>query len=173
VAPRATWLKHPMANPQRPGLLSVFDDMLAQSKKRFDDHFRGGRSPAGEPVAGSAAFAGLAVKAAPATAAPSVRPDPDSPVTRLMNERFGNDWRYEITEQRRDGDEAIVLCKLFLGKEGAVRSQFGRAKISEGPVAGYSGGVRFKIGSAGAEQGERDAFRRATEAALMNCADLA
>ena len=90
-----------------------------------------------------------------------------------MNERFGNDWRYEITEQRRDGDEAIVLGKLFLGKEGAVRSQFGRAKISEGPVAGHSGGVRFKIGSAGAEQGERDAFRRATEAALMNCADLA
>ncbi len=161
-----------MANPRRPGLLSVFDDMLGQSKKRFDDLFRGGRSPAGEP--GSAAFAGLAVKVAPVTAASSVRPDPDSPVTRLLNERFGDDWRYEITEQRRDGDEAIVLCKLFLGTEGAVRSQFGRAKISEGPVAGVSGGVRFKIGkSAGADQGERDAFRRATEAALLNCADLA
>ncbi len=140
-----------MANPQRPGPSSVFDDMLMQSKKRFDALSRGG----------------------PATAAPIVRPDPDSPVTRVLNERFGNDWRYEITEQRRDGDEAIVLCKLFLGKEGAVRSQFGRARISEGPVAGVSGGVRFKIGSAGTEKGERDAFRRATEAALMNCADLA
>ena len=31
--------------------------------------------------------------------------------------------------QQRDGDEAIVLCKLFLGKDGAVRTQFGRAKI--------------------------------------------
>jgi hypothetical protein len=140
-----------MANPRRPGPSSVFDDMLMQSKKRFDALSRGGS----------------------ATAAPIIRPDPDSPVTRVLNGRFGNDWRYEITERRRDGDEAIVLCKLFLGKEGAVRSQFGRARISEGPVAGVSGGVRFKIGSAGTEQAERDAFRCATEAALMNCADLA
>ncbi len=140
-----------MANPQRPGPSSVFDDMLVQGKKRFDALSRGGSH----------------------TAAPIVRPDPDSPVTRLLNERFGNNWRYEITERRRDGDEAIVLCKLFLGKEGALRSQFGRARISEGPVAGAVGGVRFKIGSGGAEQSERDAFGRATEAALMNCADLA
>ena len=161
-----------MANLQRPELSSVLDDMLVQSKKRFDDLFRGGRSPAGEPVAGSAAFARMAVKVAPVTAAASVRPDPDSPVTRLLDERFGNDWRYEITEQRRAGDEAIVLCKLILGKEGAVRTQFGHAKISDGPLAGASGGVRFKIGGAGAED-ERDAFRRATEAALTNCADLA
>jgi hypothetical protein len=140
-----------MANPQRPGPSSVFDDLLVQGRKGLDALSRGG----------------------PATAAPIVRPDPDSPVTRLLNERFGNDWRYEVTERRRDGDEAIVLCKLFLGKEGALRSQFGRAKISEGPIAGAVGGVRFKIVSAGAEQGERDAFRRATEAALMYCADLA
>ncbi len=50
---------------------------------------------------------------------------------RRLNERFGNDWRYEIAEQQRAGDEAIVLCKLILGKDGAVRTQFGRAKISE------------------------------------------
>ena len=46
-----------------------------------------------------------------------------------LNERFGSDWRYEVAEQQRDGDEAIVLCKLTFGKEGAVRTQFGRAKI--------------------------------------------
>src|SRR5271170_6997168 len=153
-----------MANPQRPEFSSVFDDMLVQNEKRFDDLFRGGRLHAGEPAASSAAFAGLAGKDLA-----SGRPDPDSPVTRLLNERFGNDWRYEITEQKRAGDEAIVLCKLFLGKDGAVRTQFGRAKISDRPVAGVSGGVRFKIGREGAEQDEREAFRRATEAALMNC----
>ena len=109
---------------------------------------------------------------APLAAAPSARLDPDSPVARRLNERFGNDWRYEIAEQQRDGDEAIVLCKLILGKEGAVRTQFGRAKISQGPVVGASGDVRFKLGVAGAEQDERDAFRRAAEAALMNCVDL-
>jgi len=161
-----------MANPQRPEFSSVFDDMLEQNKKRFDDLFRGGRSQAGEPAASSAAFAGLAGKDTPVTAASSGRPDWDSPITRLLNERFGNDWRYEITEQKRAGDEAIVLCKLFLGKDGAVRTQFGRAKISDRPVAGVSGGVRFKIGREGAEQDEREAFRRATEAALMNCVEF-
>jgi hypothetical protein len=161
-----------MANPQRPEFSSVFDDMLVQNKKRFDDLFRGGRSQAGELVASSAAFVGLAGKDLAGKDLASGRPDPDSPVTRLLNERFGNDWRYEITEQKRAGDEAIVLCKLFLGKDGAVRTQFGRAKISDRPVAGVSGGVRFKIGHEGPEQDEREAFSRAIEAALMNCAEL-
>ncbi len=161
-----------MADPHRPEFSSVFDDMLVQNKKRFDDLFRGGRAQAGEPAASSAAFAGLNGKGRPIVTAPSVRPDPDSAVVRLLNERFGNDWRYEISEQRRADDEVIVLCKLVLSKDGAVRTQFGRAKISEGPVGGVSGGVRFKIGSEDAEYGERDAFRRAAEAALMNCADL-
>ncbi len=162
-----------MADPQRPEFSSVFDDMLAQNKKRFDDLSRGGRAQAGEPAASSAAFTGLRGKGRPISAAPSVRLDPDSAVVRLLNERFGNDWRYEISEQRRADDEVIVLCKLVLGRDGAVRTQFGRAKISEGPVGGVSGGVRFKMGSEAAEYGEHDAFRRATEAALTNCADLA
>ena len=53
-----------------------------------------------------------------------------------------------------------------------MRTQFGRARISGSPVAAASGGVRFKIGGSGTEQDERDAFRRAAEAALMNCVDL-
>jgi hypothetical protein len=161
-----------MANPQRPEFSSVFDDMLVQNKKRFDDLFRGGRAQAGEPAASSAAFGGLSGKGRPIAAAPSVGPAPDSAVVRLLNERYGNDWRYEISEQRRADDEVIVLCKLIFGKEGAVRAQFGRAKISDRPLGGVSGGVRFKMGSEGAEYGERGAFRRAAEAALMNCADL-
>jgi hypothetical protein len=159
-----------MADPQRPELLSVFDDMLVQNKKRLDDLFRGGRAQAGEPAARSPGVAG---KSQTVAAAPTVRLDPDSAAVRLLNERFGNDWRYEISEQRRAGDEVIVLCKLVLDRDGAVRTQFGRARISEGPVGGVSGGVRFKIGSETAEYGEREAFRRAAEAALMNCAGLA
>jgi hypothetical protein len=145
-----------MANAQRPELSSVFDDMLTHSGRRFDDLYRGGRSYAGSLGAGS-----------------SVRLDPDLPSVRRLNERFGSDWRCEISEQRRDGDEAIVLCKLIFGKQGTVRAQLGRAKISGGSVTGLSGGMRFKVGRVvDAEQSERDAFRRATEAALINCVDL-
>ena len=99
--------------------------------------------------------------------------DPKSPAVHRLNERFGaGNWRFEIAEQQRDGDEAIVLGRLTFGKEGAVRTQFGRATVGAKAVAAASGGVKFKLG-AGGDTDERDAFRRATEAALINCADLA
>ena len=99
------------------------------------------------------------------------RLDADSPAARRLNERFGDDWRFEIAEQTRDGDEAIVLCKLIFGKDGAVRTQFGRARISG---AGCRSERRRAIQGRrrGRRPDERDAFRRAAEAALMNCVDL-
>ena len=162
-----------MANPPRPELSSVFDDMLSQNQKSFDDLYRGVRTHADKP--GRAAATPFRPEGAtlplPAVA-PSVQLAPASPVARRLRERFGNDWRYEISERQREGDEVIVLCKLTFGKAGAVRTQFGRAKISQGAVLGASSGVRFKIGHAATEGDENDAFRRATEAALMNCLEL-
>jgi hypothetical protein len=162
-----------MANPGRPELSSVFDNMLSQNKKSFDDLYRGGRTHAGK--SGSAGATPLRRERTPLPSpaiVPSVQLDPASPAARRLRERFGNDWRYEIRERQREGDEVIVLCKLTFGKAGAVRTQFGRAKISQGPVLGASSGVRFKIDHAAAEGDENDAFRRATEAALMNCIEL-
>ena len=160
-----------MANTQRPELSSVFDDMLAQSKQQFDNLYLGGRPSTSGSPASTYGPVGSQATAVPSPAA-SAQLDSGSAAARRLNERFGNDWRYEIAEKQRDGNEAIVLCKLILGKDGAVRAQFGSAKISEGPAAGASNGVRFKVGAASAEQDERDAFRRATEAALTNCIDI-
>jgi hypothetical protein len=162
-----------MASTSRTGLSSVFDEMVANNKKRFDDLFAGERSRAGSaPAAHQAAVAaGLKPSGALRAAPPPLDPQ-SSPAVRRLNERFGNDWRYEIADQQRDGDEAIVLCKLTFGKDGSVRTQFGRAQISQGQVAGASGGVQFRSGALGAQSDENDAFRRATEAALMNCIDL-
>jgi len=162
-----------MANPQRPsGLSSAFDDMLAKSKKRFDDLYVRERSPVATPftVAPTRAGHGWGGAASAGTTA-SAKLDPDSPAVRQLNERFGNNWRFEIAERQRDGDEAIVLGRLILGKEGAVRTQFGRATIGAKPVAGAAGGLKFQLG-AGGDTDERDAFRRATEAALISCAEL-
>jgi hypothetical protein len=160
-----------MANPPRPQMSSIFDDMLAETKTRFDDLFRSGRSPGGALATSPAALSG-AVGATSSAAVAHVRPDWESPAAERLNARYGDGWRYEIVERRRDGDEAIVLCKLIL-KGGAVRSQFGSATISAAPVAGASGNLKFRIGETPGGQTEREAFRRATEAALMNCADLA
>lgn len=159
-----------MADLRRGELSSIFDDLLAQNKKRFDALHRGGRLATGGPVAPTKPAA-AEVGGAAAAATASIPLDPQSPAVRRLNERFGADWRYEIVERQRDGDEAIVLCKLIFGKEGAVRTQFGRAKVSRAPVAGTSEGLRFRLDVSGAGEDECDAFRRATEAALMNCLD--
>jgi hypothetical protein len=160
-----------MAETRNPEHSSVFDDMLAQTKKQFDDLYRGQRR-AGERAASAEAPATDRDSGAP-TAKPSGRLDASSsPAVHRMNERFGSDWRYEITEQRREAGEAIVLCRLTFGKDGAVRTQFGRAALSSGPVTGASDGVRFRSDTGFSGTDERDAFRRAAEAALMNCIEL-
>jgi hypothetical protein len=160
-----------MANTPRPELSSVFDGMLAQTKKRFDDLYGRGQLRSRETAELPRSFATREVRERKPPAS-SAMLGAVSPAARRLNERFGSDWRYEIAEQKREGDEAIVLGKLTFGRDNAVRTQFGRAMISGNPVAAASGGVRFKVGGPGTEQDERDAFRRAAEAALTNCVDL-
>jgi len=159
-----------MANTQRPVISSVFDDMLSKTRKSFDKLYSSRQLPAGPSAAGSKSV--LRRQKTPTSPSENLQIDADSPAARRLNERLGDDWRFEIAEQKRDGDEAIVLCKLIIGKDGAVRTQFGRAKIQRASVAGASGGVRFQVGGTAAAPDEREAFRRATEAALMNCAEL-
>jgi hypothetical protein len=147
--------------------------MLAQSKKRFGNLYGGGFSRVGESSAQARPFAVRETSAdKPAARALAAKIDPESAAARWLNEHFGNNWRYEIATQEREGDEAIVLGKLTFGRESAVRTQFGRARIAGDAVAAASGGLRFKVGATGSEQDEREAFRRAAEAALSNCVDL-
>jgi hypothetical protein len=160
-----------MATTPRPELSSAFDGMLAQTRKRLDDLYRGGQPRSDAAAAPPERFTRRRTTAT-VTPAASTKLGADSPAGRRLNERFGSDWRYEVAKETRDGDEAIVLGKLTFGRDNAVRTQFGRAVISGNPVTAASGGVRFKLGGAGTEQDERDAFRRAAEAALMNCVDL-
>jgi hypothetical protein len=129
--------------------MASFDEMLAQGKRQFDTLYKGARP-------GNSAAAPVAPVGA-------------SPVIRQLNERFGSDWRYEIASRQREGDEAIVLCKLTI-KGGTVKTQFGRARLSGGPVSGSAGGLRFRLEAPAAD--EDDAFRRATEDALAKCLEL-
>src|SRR6516225_5339500 len=107
-----------MAETKRSQLSSQFDDMLTQSRKQFDDLYRGGlrrserAADTRSPAAADRDSSSRAAKASIPLDASS------SPAVRRMNERFGSDWRYEITEQRGEGSEAIVLCKLTFGKDG-------------------------------------------------------
>lgn len=163
---------NPSNNPH-PQLSSVFDDMLAHSKRRFDDLYRGELArpdTSSAPARSSVAPAAGAQRVA--TGSVTAKVDPDSAAARWLNEHFGGNWRYEIAAQKREGEEAIVLGKLTFGRDNAIRTQFGRAKITGDKVPALSGGLRFKIGGAGSERDEREAFRRAAEAALTHCVDL-
>jgi hypothetical protein len=152
-----------MANQGETNLSSVFDGMLTQSKKQFDTLYRG---------SASAIFGGEKSAPGGSRPTPSANSTDDSGAVRRLRERFGTDWHYDIKERHRDGNEAIVLGRLTFGSEGAVRTQFGRAKIPGAAVSGASGGVAFRVGEGSGAEGEQDAFRRAAEAALENCVEL-
>jgi hypothetical protein len=158
-----------MANTPHPQLSSAFDELLVQGRKRLDDLYHGGQP--GKRGARVGLFDDREI-AAREPSVTSIGPGADSPAARLLDERFGHDWHFQITEQTRDGDDVIVFGKLTFGKDSALLIQRGRARISPSPVAGTSGGVRFEVGGFATEQEERDAYRRAAEAALTNCIDL-
>jgi hypothetical protein len=160
-----------MADQSQANALSVFDGMLTRAKKQLDDLYRGSRG--GGPAKTAAdIFGGENAVAAGSRPTLSADFEDRSSAARRLRDRFGSDWHYEIKERHRDGDEAIVLGKLTFGKEGAIRTQFGRAKMPGAAVAGASSGVQFRIGEGGGARDEQDAFRRAAEAALASCVAL-
>jgi hypothetical protein len=156
-----------MASGQRSPLSTLFDAMLVHNKERLDALLREDRSgQSGEDRDRLAARRwSSAARGAPLDVAHSA-------AAQYLNERFANRWHYEIAERHRVGDEAIVIGKLFLEDQGVVKTQFGRAKIAAGSLAGRSGTVRFRLELSAPERNEDDAYRRAAENALANCVKL-
>ena len=173
---------------------SAFDDLLAKNRRELDALYEGtGRSRAGRPSSGPPPRGTAPTTPAPArapesapgesirpvsTEAPATDPSPAaSPTERLLDERYGDGWRFEVTSRRREKDEVIVVGTLRLPGAGGVRTQFGSARIAAGGggTAGSAGGIAFSFGGAGDESplaAEEAAFERAREDALANCAAL-
>ncbi len=95
-----------MAAPPRSEFPSVFDDMLTRSKDSFAELYQRG----GMPGIATMATTTPAVASRLPSRSPAIEIDPSCEPARRLNERLGRNWHYEITERRRDGDEAIVLC---------------------------------------------------------------
>ena len=184
---------------------SAFDDLLAKNRRELDALYRGaapsggGRaSPASSVPAmppgsstraadppsreekgpsGPGGKGGRAPGAEGGAGAAEPPPAASSPAERLLDERYGDGWRFEITSRRREKDEAIVVGALRLPGAGGVRAQFGVARISTGggSGSGSAGGVAFSFGGVaggGALAAEEAAFERAREDALASCAAL-
>ena len=148
---------------------SSFDEMLERNRRELDGMYggiawSGAREAAPPPGAASRAGAASA----------------ERPVVRRLNQRFGDKWRYEIAERRRDGDEVVVLCRLTLPERNVTKAQFGLARIGRAgagaAVRGSAGGVSFSLGAGEsgwlAGDGEDAAYERATDDALAKCAAM-
>ena len=156
---------------------SPFDAMLEHDRKRLDRLYRG---PAGDDDRRPAPSESPAAVPPPGRAAPAasrsgrISSDPK----RILDERFADRWRHEVVEQRRDGDDMVVRCRLMVASRGIDRTRSGRAPIDSTNVRhetiGSADGVPFSFrtddvsGGGGAEQ---DAVARAVEDALAKCVD--
>ena len=171
---------------------SAFDDLLDRNRRELDALYQGtapstpsrapavpapaAREPAPTPTSSARPPGTDAVE--PIPGAPAAPPPPaTSPAERLLNERYGDGWRFEVTSRRREKGEVIVVGTLRLPGAGGVRTQFGSAPIETGigATAGSSGGVAFSFGGGSTEsplRAEEAAFERAREDALANCAAL-
>lgn len=174
------------------GLSSPFDDMLEQNRKRFEELSRGlAGAPAPRPGAErdrwrpTPADAGQAPPIRPTPAAAPAAPKPTAirptdPI-RFLDDRYGKAWRYEVTERRREGDEAVVRCRLVIEDPNVTVTRSGRARIDRAgaarEVSGSADGVAFRLrtddGSPSAAPGDLvdAAFDRAVAHALAKCVE--
>lgn len=106
-----------------------------------------------------------------------------SAAERLLDDKLGDGWRYDLLERTRDGDDVIVRLRVTDARRGISRTQFGSASASAdgaSDMQGKAGDVTFSFGTGSAPTDdardtlsrERTAERAAIESALMACARL-
>ena len=79
-----------------------------------------------------------------------------------LDRHFPDQWRCQIRDRRREGDEIVVLCCLELSGQDSRKAQFGSARI-EPPVPGVYRNER---------ETEEAAYQEAVDDALRRCVQL-
>ncbi len=147
------------------GLSSPFDDMLEQTRKQFEE-LSGGLAPA--PVESARTERRRPTPAARRWSDP----------VRFLDDRYGDGWRYQVTERRQDGDQAVVRCRLVIADSDVTRTGTGRARIERTgaavEISGRADGVAFTAHAEAAapEISLQAAFDTALTDALSKCAEL-
>ena len=156
------------------GFSSAFDELLERSRRELDALSGGSGGRALSPT--SRTFTSSSTSSTTAATR--------SPVERVLDEKLGPDWRYEVLDRTREGGEMVVRCRVTAPARGVSRTWHGSAPLSgaRGGVAsgmtGTAGNVRFSLGGrAGAPtddpiRAEREAERQAIESALAACGRL-
>ena len=168
-----------MASERGSSISSAFDDMLERNRKELDGMYSGSTRDSSPSRAPSEAH-GPSFSSSDFESRTTDQAPPARSMVQQLNVRFGDKWRYEITDRQRDGDEVVVLCKLMLSDQRVTKAQFGRARIgrsgSGSSVQGSAGGVFFSLGASGTNSLSGDtedaAHDRAIENALAKCSAM-
>ena len=185
-----------MSSERLTGFSSAFDDLLERSRRELDALSGGSGASALSPISRTSSPRSSATAAAATargvTQGVSTRAQTSpfaaerSPTERALDDKLGRDWRYEVLDRTREGNELVVRCRVTAPARGVSRTWHGSAPLSGGGrggvsgLAGTTGNVRFSLGadaSARAATGdpvraEREAERQAIESALAACVRL-
>jgi len=179
-----------MAGDRFNGFSSAFDEVLAQNRRQLDELLNKSQATAGAAQGAHSDTARTPVAAPPSPRERSAtttrtsgldaqRFDADaSAAVQRLRARFGNDWRYDIVEQFREGDECIVRCRVTIPSSGVNKTQFGSAHTGDAAqISGAAEGVSFSLdlsdaATQSAQAAEQAAFQQAVENALTRCEEM-
>lgn len=136
-----------------------FEQMLAACRAEFgqlDGRAAAGRSAGARRL--PAEFAALA----------------DTPAAKALDERYGDSWRFEMLDHRREADQLMVTATVRILGKGLSVTQTGRATLGppQAALRGTVNGVAFRAAGPAPPAGgaEQEVLLRALRAALTNCA---
>ena len=152
---------------------SPFDAMLDQDRKRLDQLYQGPADDRDSPSTRSKSSPSAPSRPRPAAVRSVRAPSDPAPI---LDEKYGDSWRHEVVERRRDGEDMVVSCRLTIAAHGIDLTRSGRARIgrnsSRSEIIGSADGIPFSFRSedaSGADGAADDAVERAVADALAKC----
>ena len=120
------------------GFSSAFDELLERNRRELDALSGGSGGRAFSPTSrtftssstSSATVATRDVAQGVSTRATTSPPVARSPAERVLDEKLGADWRYEVLDRTREGGEMIVRCRVTAPARGVSRTWHGSAPLS-------------------------------------------
>ena len=100
--------------------------------------------------------------------------DSSSDIARTLGRRYGSQWRFDVLEERRDGDMLRVIGRLSIPARALSVTQSGYSRLEPSSattraISGTVDGIAFTTTPAPAPAADSTALRAACEMAAARC----